>query len=66
VYAEKNCKNIQFNDIDIIVVSTGMKSFNSLENKLKSDIPVHVIGDAKKTGNAQDAIKDAYETTIRI
>ncbi|MCD6556932.1 MAG: FAD-dependent oxidoreductase, partial [Bacteroidales bacterium] len=28
VYAEKDGKDIQFNDIDMIVLSTGMKSFN--------------------------------------
>jgi len=66
VYAEKDGKNIQFNDIDMIVVSIGMKSFNPLENELKNDILLHVIGDAKKTGNAQDAIKDAYDITKMI
>ena len=66
VYAERDGKEIQFNDIDIIVVSTGMKSFNPLENELKNNILVHTIGDAKKIGNAQDAIKDAYETAKKI
>ena len=66
VYAKKDGKDILFNDIDIIVVSTGMKSFNLLEKELKPDILVHVIGDAKKIGNAQDAIKDAYETAKKI
>ena len=62
VYAEKDGENIQFNDIDIIIVSTGMKSYNPLVNELNNEIPVHIIGDAKEVGNAQDAIKDAYET----
>ena len=62
VYAERNKEKIQFNDIDIIVVSTGMRSFNPLKKELENNIPVYIIGDAKKTGNAQDAIKDAYET----
>ncbi|MCD6496895.1 MAG: FAD-dependent oxidoreductase [Deltaproteobacteria bacterium] len=66
VYAEKNGEDIQFNDIDMIVVSTGMKSFNPLENELKNSISVHVIGDAKKAGNAQDAIKDAYEIAKKL
>jgi 2,4-dienoyl-CoA reductase-like NADH-dependent reductase (Old Yellow Enzyme family)/thioredoxin reductase len=66
VYAERDGKDIQFNDIDMIVVSTGMKSFNPLEKELKNNISVHVIGDAKKTGNAQDAIKDAYETAKEL
>jgi len=43
-----------------------MKSYNPLENELKNNISVHVIADAKKTGNAQDAIKDAYETAKEL
>jgi thioredoxin reductase len=66
VYAEKDGKEVQFNDIDIIVVSTGMRSYNPLENELKNKTPIHVIGDSKKVGNAQDAIKDAYETAKKI
>jgi 2,4-dienoyl-CoA reductase (NADPH2) len=66
VYAEKDGKEIQFDDIDIIVVSTGMKSFNPLEGELNSKIPIHIIGDAKEVGNAQDAIKNAYETAKAI
>ncbi|MBC8486719.1 MAG: FAD-dependent oxidoreductase, partial [Bacteroidetes bacterium] len=61
IYAIKNGKSIQFNDVDLIVVSTGMRSFNPLKDELENDIPVYLVGDAKKTGNAQDAIKDAYE-----
>ncbi|MEA1898612.1 MAG: FAD-dependent oxidoreductase, partial [Bacteroidota bacterium] len=61
VYAEKDGKDIQFNDIDMIVLSTGMKSFNPLEEELKNNITTHLIGDVKKIGNAQDAIKNAYE-----
>jgi 2,4-dienoyl-CoA reductase-like NADH-dependent reductase (Old Yellow Enzyme family)/thioredoxin reductase len=66
VYAEKDGKDIQFNDIDIIVVSTGMKSFNPLEEELKNNITVHVIGDAKKIGNAQDAINDGYKLGMKL
>ncbi len=66
IYAERNGIDIQFNNIDMIVVSTGMKSFNPLEDELKNSISVHVIGDAKKIGNAQDAIKNAYEIAKRI
>ncbi|MCD6579410.1 hypothetical protein J7L48_08020, partial [bacterium] len=61
VFAERNGDNIQFEDIDIIVVSTGMKSYNPLEKNLRNKLPVYVVGDAKKIGNAQDAIRDAYE-----
>lgn len=66
IYADKNGKSIQFNDVDLIVVSTGMRSFNPLKDELEDDIPVYLIGDAKKTGNAQDAIFGAYEQTINL
>jgi len=66
VYAEKNGENIKFDNIDIIVVSTGMESYNPLENELKNKIPVYVVGDAKKIGDAQDAIKDGYEKMKKL
>jgi 2,4-dienoyl-CoA reductase (NADPH2) len=62
VYAERNGEQITFDDIDIIVVSTSMKSYNPLENELKGEMPVYVIGDAKIVGKVQDAISDGYET----
>jgi hypothetical protein len=62
VYAERNGEDIQFSNIDIIVVSTGMDSYNPLEKDIKNKIPVYVIGDARHPGNAQDAISDAYKT----
>jgi len=43
-----------------------MESYNPLETELKQNIPVHTVGDAKKVGNAQDAIKDAYEIAKMI
>jgi len=66
VYAERNGEHITFYDIDVIVVSTSMNSYNPLENELKGKMPVYVIGDAKKVGNVQDAISDGYETAKEI
>ena len=66
VYAERNGKPIKFENIDIFVVSTGLKSYNPLENKLKGKIPVYTIGDAKKVGDAQDAIKSGFDIGIRL
>jgi 2,4-dienoyl-CoA reductase (NADPH2) len=66
VYAERNGKSITFDDIDIIIVSTSMNSYNPLENKLKGKIPVYVIGDAKKIGNVQEAISSGYETAKEL
>jgi len=66
VYAERNGEHITFYDIDVIVVSTSMNSYNPLENELKGKMPVYVIGDAKKVGNVQNAISDGYETAKEI
>ena len=66
VYAERNNKEIQFENIDKIVVSTGMKSYNPLEKVLRKKTPVCVIGDARRIGNAQDAIREGYEIGKRM
>lgn len=66
VHAERDGEPVRFEDVDIIVVSTGMESVNELKEELKSSLPVHVVGDARKIGDAQDAIKDAYETARQI
>lgn len=58
--------NFEINGIDHIILTAGMKSYNPLENELKAKIPLYVVGDAKQTGNAQDAIRDAYETVIML
>jgi 2,4-dienoyl-CoA reductase (NADPH2) len=62
VYAERNGETIRFDDIDIVVISASMKSYCPLEQDLTGQMPVYLIGDAKKVGNAQDAIRDGYET----
>ncbi|MBN2430068.1 MAG: FAD-dependent oxidoreductase [Acidobacteria bacterium] len=61
VYAEKNGEPIRFEDVDIIVVSTSMKSYHPLEEKLRGKIPLYVIGDAREVGNALDAIEEGFE-----
>ena len=61
VYAERSGEKIKFKNIDIFVVSTGMESYNPLEEKLRGKVPVHVIGDAKEVGKAQDAIESGYK-----
>ena len=52
--------------VDHIIIATGMKSYNPLEEKLKDKIPVYVVGDAKKVGKAKDAIEDAFEIASRL
>ena len=51
--------------IDVIVLATGMKSYNPFEI-VQSDKAIHIIGDALTPGKAQDAIHGAYETAKNI
>ena len=62
VYVEGEHNEV-FENIDMIVVATGMRSYNPLKEKLDGKIPTYTVGDAKKVGKAKDAIKDSYETT---
>lgn len=66
VHAERNGADIAFHDIDLVVVSTSMISYNPLEKELAGKIPVYVIGDARQVGNAQEAIRSGYETAKAI
>ncbi len=66
VYAERNGNPIKFENIDLIVVSTGMQSYNPLEEKLEGKIPIYIIGDAGNIGDAQDAIKSAYQISSEL
>ena len=50
---------IKLENIDVIVLATGMKSYNPFAQD-KSTSNVHVIGDAKKVGKAKDAIETAF------
>lgn len=47
---------ILLENIDHIVVTTGMRSRNHLKDELESSLPVYTIGDADKVGKAQSAI----------
>ncbi len=53
-------------DVDHIILSTGMKSYNPLESELKGRIPVYVVGDARQVGKARDAIRDAFVTVREL
>jgi len=66
VYIENGdtIKEIHIEDIDKIVVATGMKSY--LPFKSVDEIPVYIVGDAKKVGKAQQAIHDAYELAVSL
>jgi thioredoxin reductase len=53
-----------FDEVDHIVVATGMKSYLPFEAGGK--IPVYSVGDAQKVGKAQEAIREAYELAVKL
>jgi pyruvate/2-oxoglutarate dehydrogenase complex dihydrolipoamide dehydrogenase (E3) component len=60
-------KEIIINDVDHIVAAVGMESYNPLQDLLKGKIKkVAVVGDAKKVGKAQEAIRDGYLTAVNF
>jgi len=59
-------QQVTLEGVDKVVVATGMRSYHPLAKELKDKIPVYLIGDAKKVGKAQDAIRDAFITAIEL
>lgn len=66
LYAERDGETIVFEDVDMIVVTTGMVSDDTLLAELEGAVPVVVVGDARRVGNAQDAIADAFLTAREL
>lgn len=52
----ENGESFPIQNIDQIVVATGMKSYRPFESK----IPTHYVGDARSVAKAQEAIQEAY------
>ncbi len=61
-YLQSEAGEEVLDNIDIVVVTTGMKSENKLKDQLVGKLPYHLIGDAKQIGKEIDAIQDAYFT----
>ena len=62
---EREGETFELKNIDEIVLATGMKPYHPFEEgDLK--VPVHFVGDAKKVGKAQDAIRDGFKIALDI
>ncbi len=59
VYA-KNEEELIIKDVDLIIIATGMKSYNPLAEKLQDKIKFTSVGDAAQVGKAQDAIASGF------
>ncbi len=64
VIIENNAGLRELENIDEIVIATGMKSYIPFE--YKGNTPIYKIGDANKVGKAQEAIHDAYELALKL
>lgn len=52
---------------DTVIMATGSKSYNELQNELEKKIPeVYVIGDCKSPRKMSDAIKEGFEVGLKI
>ncbi|WP_035589824.1 FAD-dependent oxidoreductase [Hippea jasoniae] len=57
-----------FIEADAVIIATGYKQENSIAEELKKEFPskVFVIGDAKKPGKIENAIRDAFEVVLQL
>ncbi len=53
-------------NIDEIIVTTGMKPYHYLENELMGLVSIYLIGDANKVSNAQTAIEDGFDIALKL
>lgn len=51
---------------DGVIIATGMKAYNPLEEKIADKVETVVVGDAKKASNALVAIEDGYMAGFKI
>ncbi|MCQ4638279.1 NAD(P)/FAD-dependent oxidoreductase [Anaerovorax odorimutans] len=64
---EKDGLEILLGAFDFVVTAVGMRPVRKLKESLEGqDIAVFYVGDAKKPGNALDAIEDGYLTALQI
>jgi 2,4-dienoyl-CoA reductase-like NADH-dependent reductase (Old Yellow Enzyme family)/thioredoxin reductase len=66
MHAVRDGQPITFEDVDLVVITTGMTSDDRLLMELEGAVPVAIVGDAKRVGNAQDAIADAFITAREL
>jgi len=66
MHAVRDGQPVTFDDVDLVVITTGMYSEDGLVADLEGAIPVAMVGDAKRVGNAQDAITDAFLTAREL
>ena len=67
VTVEKDGVEQTLSGFDSIVLAVGTKSYNPLEKPMQeTNKKIHVIGDAKKSGNITDAIYEAAKLGVSI
>jgi len=66
VIISRGDERVVIDGVERIVVATGMRSYNPLEEEIKDKISTFVVGDAKQVGKAQDAIRSAFDTVVNL
>lgn len=66
VYAVRNGEAVKFENIDIYVVSTGMKSYYPYSKDLEEKLPVYTVGDAREPADAHKAISATHEIVKKL
>jgi pyruvate/2-oxoglutarate dehydrogenase complex dihydrolipoamide dehydrogenase (E3) component len=62
---EQDGQELILENVDNIVMATGMKPYHPFEG-VEISVPIHYVGDANKVGKAQDAIKDGFKVALSI
>ena len=58
--------DLRIDNIDVYVVTAGMRPNNEIIEKLEGNIPYYVVGDAEKIGDVVSAIQSAYFTVKEL
>ncbi len=66
LHANRDEKELIYENIDRIVISTGLEPYNPLEKILPATSSIYVIGDAAQIGDAQDAIAAGFDLGMKL
>ena len=67
VVAEKDGKDVELTDVDMVIVAVGSKANTTLADSVKDLVKeVYVTGDADHPKDLVKAIRQGYEAALRI
>ncbi len=67
VVIRKNDQEKTLAEVDVIILAVGVASNDNLSDEIRQSVPdIHVIGDARKTRRAIEAVFEGRETGLRL